>query len=303
MYRFADVTLVVMRVARRAAVVLATLLLAAVALAGPATAAPVGAQPLAQVEAPPEQTDPEQTDPTAPAVPEVPEVAEVPDIAVDLDGGESDGVSRTVSILLLLTAGSLAPGLLLLMTSFTRFIIVLSITKQAMGLQSVPPPQVLIGLALFLTFSVMGPVLGQVYDDAVQPLLAGEIDQEEAFDAGYGPLREFMLAQTDDRDLALFMDIADAEQPTDPDEVGAATLVPAFALSEMRTAFIAGFVIFIPFLVIDLVVASVLLALGAVMVPPVFISLPVKLLVFILVDGWVLIVGSLVDSVQAAGGV
>ena len=217
---------------------------------------------------------------------------------MDLDGEGEDGVSRTVSILLLLTAGSLAPGLLLLMTSFTRFIIVLSFTKQAMGLQTVPPPQVLVGLALFLTFFVMGPVLGQVYDDAVEPLLAGEVTQEEAFDAGYAPLRDFMLAQTDERDLELFMDVADVEQPENPEEIGATTLVPAFALSELRTAFTAGFVIFVPFLVIDLVVASILLSLGAVMVPPVFISLPVKLLLFILVDGWVLVIGSLVDSVQ-----
>ncbi|MBW3657196.1 MAG: flagellar type III secretion system pore protein FliP, partial [Actinobacteria bacterium] len=160
---------------------------------------------------------------------------------------------------------------------------------------------VLVGLALFLTFFVMSPILGQVNEDAIQPLLAGEIEQNEAFALGYEPLRDFMLAQTREDDLQLFIDLAVAEQPASREDIGATTLIPAFVISELRTAFIIGFVIFVPFLVIDLVVSAVLMSMGMMMLPPVFISMPLKLLLFVLVDGWALVVGSLVASVNGVG--
>ena len=228
---------------------------------------------------------------------EVPEVPDVPDVGISINS-EGAGLSQTVSIILLLTVGSVAPSILLMATSFTRFVIVLALTRNALGTQQVPPTQVLTGLALFLTFFVMAPVLTQVNDEAVQPLLNGEINQTEAFEAGFAPLRTFMVAQTGDDDLRLFLDLRDEPGPTTVEEVGPSVLVPAFVLSELRTAFTIGFVIFVPFLVIDLVVASVLMSMGMVMLPPVFISLPLKLLLFVLVDGWALVVHSLVSSVN-----
>lgn len=226
------------------------------------------------------------------------DVPDVPEVSVELDGEGDATLSRTVVIILLLTIGSVAPALLLLMTSFTRFIVVLSLTKNALGLQTVPPAQVLIGLAMFLTFFAMQPVLSEINDNALQPLLEGDIEQDAAFDAASGPLREFMLSQTDEQDLELMFSLTDRPRPETADDTPLLTLVPAFVVSELRTAFIAGFVIFVPFLVIDLVVASVLMSMGMVMLPPVFISLPIKLLLFILVDGWSLIAGTLIGSVQ-----
>lgn len=226
------------------------------------------------------------------------DVPDVPEVSVELDGEGSATLSRTVVIILLLTIGSVAPALLLLMTSFTRFIVVLSLTKNALGLQTVPPAQVLIGLAMFLTFFAMQPVLSEINDNALQPLLEGDIEQDAAFDEASGPLREFMLSQTDEQDLELMFSLTDRPRPETADDTPLLTLVPAFVVSELRTAFIAGFVIFVPFLVIDLVVASVLMSMGMVMLPPVFISLPIKLLLFILVDGWSLIAGTLIGSVQ-----
>lgn len=227
----------------------------------------------------------------------VPEVPEVPDVGISINS-ESGGLSQTVTIIMLLTVGSVAPSILLMATSFTRFAIVLALTRNALGTQQVPPTQVLTGLALFLTFFVMAPVLTQINDDALQPLLNGEIDQGEAFEAGYAPLREFMLAQTGDDDLRLFLELRDDAAPAVAEEVSPSVLVPAFVLSELRTAFTIGFVIFVPFLVIDLVISSVLMSMGMVMMPPVFISLPLKLLLFVLVDGWALVVHSLVSSVN-----
>ena len=227
----------------------------------------------------------------------VPEVPDPGGVSVSISS-DSRGISQSVLIVLLLTVGSVAPAILLLMTSFTRFAIVLSLTRNAVGSQQVPPNQVLVGLALILTFFVMAPALSQINDEALQPLLRGEIEQGEAFDRGFAPLRTFMLAQTEEDDLQMFTDLADAERPANPEDVPASTLIPAFVLSELRTAFTIGFVIFIPFLVIDLVVASVLMSMGMMMLPPVFISLPIKLLLFVLVDGWSLIVGSVVSSVN-----
>jgi flagellar biosynthesis protein FliP len=240
----------------------------------------------------------------APAAAAAPEdgsiVPAVPDVIVSVDGSNG-ALSQTVTVVLLLTIGSVAPGLLLLMTTFTRFIVVLSLAKNALALQTVPPSQVLVGLSLFLSFFVMSPVLSTVNDEAVQPLLAGEISQTEAVAEAYAPLRTFMLAQTRDSDLRLFTELAGGAELASPDDVPASTLIPAFVISELRTAFIIGFIIFVPFLVIDLVVAAVLMAMGMVMLPPVFISLPIKLLLFIMVDGWVLLVGSLVRSVNGVG--
>ena len=227
----------------------------------------------------------------------VPQPADVPDVSVDIDTGDG-ALSQTVVIILLLTVAAAAPGLLLLTTSFTRFAIVLGLTRNAIGSQNVPPTQVLVGLALFLTLFVMGPVLSKVNEDAVQPLLAGEIAQDEAFDRGFAPLREFMLEQTDDDDLRLFMGVSGVAMPETREDVSAGTLIPAFILSELRTAFVIGFVIFVPFLVIDLIVSAVLMSMGMVMLPPIFISLPLKILLFVLVDGWALIIGSVVSSVQ-----
>jgi len=232
-------------------------------------------------------------------VDDVDDVDGVPDVIIDLDGEEDAGVSRAVALILLLTIGSMAPGLLLLMTCFTRFAIVLAITKQALGLQTVPPPQVLVGMALFLTFFVMQPIFGEINESALQPLLAGEIDQGTAVASAFEPLREFMLAQTRDADLQMFVDLSGTEQPDSPGELGASVLIPAFVLSELRTAFIIGFVIYVPFLIIDLVTAAVLMSMGMVMLPPIFISLPLKLLMFVLVDGWSLLVGQVVASVNA----
>lgn len=232
---------------------------------------------------------------------EVPEVERVPDIAITVES-ETGALSNTVIIILLLTVGAIAPSILLLMTSFTRFIIVLGLTRNAIGVQTIPPSQVLIGLAMFLTIFVMGPVLSEVNEVAVQPLLGGEIGQSEAMSAGYEPFREFMLAQTREADLRLFMDLSDSPQPTSELDVPASTLVPAFVISELRASFIIGFVIFVPFLIIDLIVAAVLMSMGMVMLPPVFISLPLKLLLFVLVDGWALLIGSVVESVQGAVG-
>lgn len=209
---------------------------------------------------------------------------------------DAPGLSRTVLIVLLLTIGAVAPAILLLMTSFTRYVVVLSLARAGLGLQGVPPNQVLIGLALFMTFFTMGPVFSQVNEEALQPALAGRISTEVAIERGFAPLRTFMLQHTEPEDLRLFLDAsgASAEGPSD---VPATTLIPAFVVSELRRAFMIGFLVFLPFLVIDLVVSSVLMSLGMVMVPPIVISLPLKLLLFVLVDGWGLLVSSLVTSV------
>ncbi len=210
---------------------------------------------------------------------------------------DDPALSRTVLIILLLTVGSVAPAILLLMTSFTRYVVVLALARNGLGLQGVPPNQVLIGLALFMTFFTMGPVFSQVNERALQPALAGEIGTEVALDRGFAPLRAFMLEHTDPEDLRMFLDASGA-RAGGPRDVPARTLVPAFVISELRRAFTIGFLVFLPFLVIDLVVSSVLMSLGMVMVPPVVISLPLKLLLFVLVDGWGLIVGSLMSSMR-----
>ncbi len=265
------------------------------------TAGPAGAQDVTPPEPPtPAAPSASETDQAVdgPSAPEAPAEVEGFGVSIVADDG---GLAQSVVIVLLLTVVSVAPSILLLMTSFTRFTIVLGLTRQAMGVPTVPPNQVLVGLALFLTFFVMAPVLEEINEVALQPLLAEEIDESEALAAGFEPLREFMLAQTDEEDLALLLRVSDtAEAPESPEDLDWTVVVPAFVLSELRTAFMIAFVIFIPFLVIDLVIGSMLMSLGMVMLPPVFISLPVKLLLFVMVDGWALVVGSLVDSVDVA---
>ncbi len=215
--------------------------------------------------------------------------------ALGLTGGDED-FELPIQLLLLLTVLSLAPAIIILMTSFTRLVVVLGILRQALGTQQAPPNQVLIGLALFLTFFVMGPVFKTINDDALQPYMAGDLGQKEAFERAVTPLKGFMLAQTREKDLMLFMDMAGIQSFNDPDEVPLNVLVPAFVISELRIAFQIGFMVFLPFLIVDLIVASVLMSMGMMMLPPVMISLPIKLLLFVLADGWYLIVESVIQG-------
>ncbi|MGQ7242895.1 flagellar type III secretion system pore protein FliP [Salinicola sp. V024] len=210
------------------------------------------------------------------------------------DGGQRWSLS--LQTLLFLSSLAFLPAMLLMMTCFTRIIIVLGLLRTAMATPSAPPTQVLLGLALFLTFFIMSPVLDRVYDEAWQPFSAEQISLEEALDRGSQPFREFMFAQTRQADLAMFARIADVGEMQGPEDVPMRILVPAYVTSELKTAFQIGFTIFIPFLIIDLVVASVLMALGMMMVPPATISLPFKLMLFVLVDGWQLLIGSLTQS-------
>jgi flagellar biosynthesis protein FliP len=216
---------------------------------------------------------------------------------IDL-GTENDpgSVSNTLRIIILITLLSVAPSFLILMTSFTRIVIVLGFVRTALGTQQMPPNQVLIGLALFMTFFVMGPTFSEINKDALQPFLAGELSQEEAYEAASTPLKEFMTKQTREKDLALFLDYTKQERPELLKDIPLNALVPAFAISELKTAFQMGFMIFIPFLVIDMIVSSVLMSMGMMMLPPVMISLPFKILLFILVDGWYLITKSILLS-------
>ena len=204
--------------------------------------------------------------------------------------------STPILTLLGLTLLSLVPALLLTCTSFTKILVVLGLTRNALGLQQIPPNQVLAGLALFLSLFIMSPVLSQMNDDGVQPYLSGAKSQSQAFEDGIEPLRGFMLKQTGDKEIALLTDVAHREKPKTPDDVALTTLIPAFVLSELKQAFIIGFMIFIPFLVIDIVVSAGLMSLGMMMMPPVMVSLPFKLLLFVLVDGWALIIKALVQS-------
>jgi flagellar biosynthesis protein FliP len=227
--------------------------------------------------------------------PPTPRATNPGNISVDLGTGVGKP-SQTVSIILLLTVLSVAPALLMLCTSFTKVIVVLSLTRNALGTPSIPPNQVLAGLALFLSLFIMAPVLSQMNDKAVQPYLKGTITQAQAFDRGAAPLRTFMLKETRKAELATMISLSKSARPAKPEDVPLTTLIPAFVLSELQSAFIIGFVIFIPFLVIDLVVSSSLMSMGMMMLPPVMISLPFKLLLFVMVDGWDLISKALVSS-------
>ncbi|MBI5660343.1 MAG: flagellar type III secretion system pore protein FliP [Nitrosomonadales bacterium] len=209
-------------------------------------------------------------------------------------GGQT--YSLSLQTLLLLTSLSFLPAVLLLMTGFTRIIIVLSLLRSAIGTPSSPSNQVLVGLALFLTFFVMSPVLDKIYNDAYLPYSENKLTPEQAFDKGSAPLKAFMLRQTREADLALFVRISETEPPESADKVPLKILVPAYVTSELKTAFQIGFVVFIPFLIIDMVVASVLMSMGMMMVSPAIISLPFKIMLFVLADGWNLLIGSLVQS-------
>ncbi|MCM3654074.1 flagellar type III secretion system pore protein FliP [Metabacillus litoralis] len=212
------------------------------------------------------------------------------------NNSDAGTVSTSVKLLLLLTVLSIAPSILILMTCFTRIIIVLSFVRTSLATQSIPPNQVLIGIAMFLTFFIMAPTFSEVNDQALTPLFNEEINLEEAYDRAALPFKEFMSKHTRQKDLALFLNYAGIESPNSIEDIPLTALVPAFAISEIKTAFQIGFMIFIPFLVIDMVVASVLMSMGMMMLPPVMISLPFKILLFVLVDGWHLIIKSLLQS-------
>lgn len=209
---------------------------------------------------------------------------------------DPSSVATSVKLLLLLTVLSLAPSILILMTSFTRIVIVLSFVRTSLATQQMPPNQVLIGLALFLTFFIMSPTMGQVYDEALQPLFNEEITLDEAYENASQPIKTFMAKHTREKDLALFINYANIEAPESLADIPLTALVPAFAISELKTAFQMGFMIFVPFLVIDMAVASVLMSMGMMMLPPVMISLPFKILLFVLVDGWYLITYSILEG-------
>jgi flagellar biosynthetic protein FliP len=213
-------------------------------------------------------------------------------------GSTEDGsvAGRVVQLVALLTVLSLAPSILVMMTSFTRIIVVLSFLRTALGLQQTPPNAVLISLALFLTAFIMAPTLQSAYDSGIRPLLAQEIDEMTAFDRSVAPVRDFMLAHVREQDLALFADMAKTGPIASPEETPLQVLIPAFMISELKRAFEIGFLLFVPFLIIDMVVASILMSMGMMMLPPIVVSLPFKIIFFVLVDGWYLVVGSLVQS-------
>jgi flagellar biosynthetic protein FliP len=222
--------------------------------------------------------------------------AGLPAVTATPGPGGTQTYTLSIQALILITALTFLPAALLMMTSFTRIIIVLSLLRQAMGTIQTPPNQILVGLALFLTFFVMSPVFERIYDDAYLPLSEQRIDFRQAVDRAAAPLKDFMLKQTREADVALFLKLAGAPAPEEPQQIEMRVLIPAYVISELKTAFQIGFVVFIPFLIIDMVVSSVLMSMGMMMLSPVIISLPFKLMLFVLVDGWNLLVGSLVRS-------
>lgn len=220
----------------------------------------------------------------------------MPGVQVTLDPKSGSDYSSAVKILLGLTVLSLAPAILMSMTSFVRIVIVLSMLRHALGMQETPPNTVIISLSLFLTFFTMAPAFNQMNEQALQPFMDGKLAPQAAVSKGTVPLREFMVRQTREQDLALMVELAKAEQPSTIDDISMAQLIPAFMLSELRAAFQIGFVIFLPFLLVDLIVSSALMALGMMMVPPASISLPLKILMFVLIDGWSLVVRALLGT-------
>jgi len=220
----------------------------------------------------------------------------VPGATTDTAAATQGNSASGVQLLVLLTVLSVAPALLVMVTSFTRIVIVLALVRNAIGVPSLPPNQVLLGIAFLLTVFIMAPVWTTVNDDALQPYLAGAMPQAEAIERAETPLREFMLKQTRESDLELFVGLSRDTRPETVDDVPTYVVIPAFLLSELKTAFQMGFIIFVPFLVIDIVVSSALLSMGMMMLPPAVVSLPFKILLFVLVDGWALIIGSLVSS-------
>jgi len=221
----------------------------------------------------------------------------LPKVTIGIDKAQKpEDVSLTLQILFIMTILSLAPALMILMTSFTRIIIVFHFLKQALGTQQVPPAQIIIGMAIFMTFVIMSPVFKDVNDNALQPYMKNQITQDSAYARGIQPFRDFMFKQTREEDLAMFIKYSGGEKPENRESISTITLIPAFALSELKTGFQMGFLLFIPFLMIDMIVASILMSMGMMMLPPVFVSLPFKILLFVLVDGWHLIVETLIKS-------
>ncbi|MBI5058318.1 flagellar type III secretion system pore protein FliP [candidate division KSB1 bacterium] len=230
-------------------------------------------------------------------MPQLADAQAIPSLSLQVGPAQEPGkVVSTLQIVGLLTLLALAPAMVLMMTSFTRIIIVLHFLRQAMGATQVPPPQLLVGLALILSYFIMQPAINQINETALQPYMAGQIDQKVAMTNAAAPLKDFMLRQVREQDLALFVNLSGQPRPENKADVSMGTLVPAFVISEMRIAFQIGFVLYLPFLIIDMVVSSVLLAMGMMMLPPVMISLPFKILLFVMVDGWYLVVESLVKS-------
>lgn len=237
--------------------------------------------------------------PTPPTPPPFP----IPGITVGLTTASTPTqIAAVLQILLLLTVIALAPSILIMLTSFVRIVVVLNFIKRALSLQEMPPNQVIIGLALFLTFFIMSPIFVKVNKEAVKPFVAGELGYEEAYHRAIRPFREFMFLQTREKDLDLFLALAQLPRPKNRSEVPTFVLIPAFIISELKTAFLIGALIYIPFIIIDMVVASVLMSMGMIMLPPVMISLPIKVIVFILVDGWHLITKNVVLSFHMIGG-
>jgi flagellar biosynthetic protein FliP len=256
-------------------------------------AGPAAAQVTFTPPAAPTTPAPAASNPTLPATP-----APRASISLDLPGAAQGAKpSQSLMIILLITLLSVAPALLIMLTSFTRIVIVLSLTRNALGLHTVPPNQVIVGLALFLSFFVMSPTLSELNAQALQPLLKGEKTQAQAWESAVVPMRAFMMKNTRKAELAMFNSaVSKGKRPEKPADVGLAALIPAYILSELKTAFIIGFVVFIPFLVIDIVVSSSLMSMGMMMLPPAMVSLPFKLLLFVMVDGWGLVVRSLLRS-------
>ncbi len=221
---------------------------------------------------------------------------ELPPIDISIGEEGASNWALGIQLILLLTVLSLAPSIVIMLTSFTRIVVVLSLLRNALATQRMPPNQIIVGLALFLTLFIMSPVFGQVNEAAFQPYLAEEIAEEEALQLALDPLREFMFEQVSERDLALFIEIAGEERPSSQEEVPNLVLIPAFIISELKTAFQIGFLLYIPFIIIDMIVASTLMSMGMLMLPPVMISLPFKILLFVLVDGWHLVIRSLVTT-------
>lgn len=221
----------------------------------------------------------------------------IPSVNVEIGEAETpDEVATTMQMFALLTIISFAPGILMMTTSFVRIVVVIGFLRNALSTQNVPPNQVVISLALFLTFYVMSPYWNQANEQGIQPYLAGEISQEEAIDNVVYPIREFMFKQTREADLALFVNLSESERPESQEDVSTFVLIPAFVISELKTGFQLGFMIYIPFIVIDMIVASTLMSMGMMMLPPVMISLPFKILLFVMVDGWHLLIQSLITS-------
>ena len=221
----------------------------------------------------------------------------LPKIGIDVGTADSpEDVSVTLQILLLMTVLTLAPSILIMTTSYLRMIIVFHFLKNAMGTQQMPPNQLLAGVALFITFFIMAPTWNQVNETALQPLMNGEMNVSEAYDTGIGPIRQFMFDHVRDEDLELFIGLSQLEQPETREELPTYILLPAFALSELRAGFIIGFFLYIPFLMIDMIVGSILLSMGMMMIPPMMVAMPFKILLFVLVDGWNLIIGSVIRS-------